>query len=205
MAKKRTGKLDTEHMYTLHDYSIHVPSRTLYMGSEKVYGHGESGVDALMAERQIKNIFILESLSYEPITIIMNNPGGDMSHGFAIYDALRMCKSPIIIKVIGDASSMGSIILQAGDMRYMSKNSRQLIHYGSMSVSSNVIDALSFSHDIKNINTKMENIYLTKIRKKHLNYKKSDLKKLLSHDTYLTAEQSLELNLIDSILEEHKT
>src|SRR5688572_25841186 len=95
-----------------HDYNIYIPTRTLYMGSEYTDDTGESGVDALMASRFLKNLSILEAINQEPITIIMNNPGGDWFHGVAIYDAIKAAKSHVTIKVLGMAMSMGAVILQ---------------------------------------------------------------------------------------------
>src|SRR5271166_6582243 len=104
-----------------HDYSIHIPSRTIFMGTENLSetDFEESGVDTSMAERQIKNLHLLDSISKDEITILMNNIGGDVIHGMAIYDAIRSCQSHITIKVLGHAMSMGSIILQAADERLM--------------------------------------------------------------------------------------
>ncbi len=61
-----------------HDYSIYIPTRTIYMGSEEHdLVEGESGTDGAMAERVIKNLHILDSIAEAPIQILMNNIGGD--------------------------------------------------------------------------------------------------------------------------------
>jgi hypothetical protein len=75
------------------------------MGSEDVdMEMGESGTDAAMAERAIKNLHILDNASSEPITIITNNLGGSVFHGMAIYDAIKKYKNSAILasKVIYD-------------------------------------------------------------------------------------------------------
>jgi len=77
------------------------------MGSEDTFEEVESGTDAKMAESLIKNLVILENINKEPITIIMNNIGGDVYHGIAIYDAIKACESRVTIKVFGSAQSMG--------------------------------------------------------------------------------------------------
>ena len=90
-----------------------------------------------MAERAIKALHILDSTAPtgdKPITVIMNNPGGDEYHGMAIYDAIKSCKNHVTIVVFGMAMSMGSIILQAADKRVMSANSRVMIHYGTWGI-----------------------------------------------------------------------
>ena len=113
------------------DYNLDVDNRTLYMGSVgKDIEGSESGVDNSMAEFFIKGLHVLESKGDKPITIIMNNPGGDWYHGMAIYDAINNSKCYCTIKVYGHAMSMGSIILQSGHHRIMMPNSRFMIHYG---------------------------------------------------------------------------
>jgi ATP-dependent protease ClpP protease subunit len=96
------------------DEDIYLPTRTLYMGSTGDNDGLENGVNYSMAERMIKGLHILDSSATEqPITIIMNNLGGDFVHGMAIYDAIKICRNHITIKVFGHAMSMGAIILQA--------------------------------------------------------------------------------------------
>jgi ATP-dependent Clp protease protease subunit len=196
---KRLSKDDIDRF---HDYSLHLPTRTIYMGSETADENGESGVDSKMAERQIKNLHILDLASADPITIILNNPGGDINHGLAVYDAIRACRNHVKIVVYGHAMSMGSIILQAGDERIMSPNSSQMIHYGSLEVDQHAKTVYKIVDECKRIDKWMEKIYLEKIREKNPLFKLGRLQKLLDHDTFLTAAQSVELGLADKILGE---
>jgi ATP-dependent Clp protease, protease subunit len=198
---KRVNRDDID---KFHDYSLHIPSRTLYMGSEHVSDDdfSESGVEATMAERQIKNLHILDNISDDAITIIMNNPGGDVNHGLAIYDAIKACRSHITIKVFGHAMSMGSIILQAADERIMSPNSSQMIHYGSLGVDKEAKTVYKIVEEYKRIDKWMEEMYLEKMKKKQPHFTKARLKGMLLHDTFLTAKQSVELGLADKILGE---
>ena len=80
------------------DYGIDVKTKTLYMGSEG-YGadDGETGTDFAMAEKVIKGLHVLDSMTQQGITIIMNNLGGDFYHGLAIYDAIKACKNQVKI------------------------------------------------------------------------------------------------------------
>jgi ATP-dependent Clp endopeptidase proteolytic subunit ClpP len=197
---KKTVNDDIE---KFHDYSIHLPTRTLYMGSEHVSetdDFAESGCDTSMAERMVKNIHILDHLSQEPITILMNNIGGDEYHGFAIYDAIKAAKSEVTIIVMGHAMSMGSIILQAADKRVMAPTSRQMIHYGTWGQNDHAKTAQKIAQEGLKIDQWMENMYLDKLREKDSSFKLKKLQKMLDHDTFLTAEQSVALGLADSIL-----
>jgi ATP-dependent Clp protease, protease subunit len=196
-------KISKDEIDRFHDYSLYVPQRTVYMGSESVNNeHEESGTDTVMAERQIKNLLILDSMSQEPITIIMNNLGGDVSHGLAIYDAIKSCKSHVTIKVFGQAMSMGSIILQAADERIMAPNAVQMIHYGHLSVDADAKTTYKHADENKRVDKWMEQLYLEKINQKDPHFKLPRLQRMLQNDHFLTAKQSLELGLIDKILGE---
>lgn len=196
---KRVNRDDID---KFHDYSIYIPTRTIYMSSEHISDDlEESGVDSTMAERNIKNLAILEAQNKEPITIIMNNIGGDVNHGLAIFDAIRACESHVTIKVFGHAMSMGSIILQAADERIMSPNSSQMIHYGSLGLDKEAKTAYKMIDEMKRIDKWMEKMYLDKIKQKNPLYKIGRLQKMLDHDTYLTAQQSVDLGLADKVLE----
>ncbi len=185
-----------------HDYSIYLPSRTIYMGSEEHHiEHGESGTDGAMAERLIKNLHILDTLSNEPINISMNNLGGDVNHGLAIYDAIRACRSHVVITAYGYAMSMGSIILQAADERIMSPQASQMVHYGSMFVDKEAKTTYKIVAENKRIDLWMEQMYLEKIREKQPKFAVRRFREMLTNDTFLTAEESVELGLCDSILE----
>lgn len=185
-----------------HDQSIYIPTRTIYVGSEHVsVEHGESGTDASMAERIIKNLSILEGINKEPITIILNNIGGDVYHGMAVYDVIKACESSVTIKAIGHAMSMGSVIFQAGDKRLMYPNAVQMFHYGSIAVSAEALTVYKVVEEYKRVDRWMERMYLENIREKQPKFSLSRLRGMLKHDTFLTAEQSVELGLADAVIE----
>jgi ATP-dependent Clp endopeptidase proteolytic subunit ClpP len=187
------------------DYDIDLTNRTLYVGSVSVTDDGdESGVDAIMAERVIKALHLLEAQGPQgdkPITIIMNNPGGDWYHGMAIYDAIKSCKNHITIKVFGMAMSMGSIILQAADERILAPNAKVMIHYGYMGMPANHTKIFQkWAEETKRINHQMVDIYMEKILSKNPNFQRKKLIKMCNFDTILTAQEAVNLGLADSIL-----
>lgn len=152
------------------DLNLDVDNRTLFMGSMGYnYDGGESGVDNFMAEYFIKGMHVLDSKNDKPITIIMNNPGGDWYHGMAIYDSIKHSKSHCTIKVYGHAMSMGSIILQAADVRVMMPNSRFMIHYGYNGSYGHAKIFERWADEGKRLNLEMENIYLDRIMEKEKN------------------------------------
>lgn len=196
------AKINKESIDRFYDYDIFPETRTLYMGSVSASEfEGESGTDYAMAERVIKGLHILENAAIDkPITIIMNNLGGDPVHGMGIYDAIKACKSHVTIIVYGHAMSMGSIILQAADTRIMAPNARMMIHYGGMSISGHAKIVYSAVEENKKMDTLMLDIYLERIRAIHPNYSEKKIKEKCDFDTYLGPQEALEMGLIDSIL-----
>lgn len=181
---------------------IYVPTRTIYMGSFTIdTNNEESGVDALMADRAIKSIHILSTASQAPILIIMNNPGGDWTHCMAIYDAIKTCDCYTVIMVYGYAMSAGSVILQAADRRLMSPNSKMMIHRGHLAISDHPKIVQKWTDDNKKSESWMEQLYLSKIRTKHKDFKLSKIKKMCDFDTILSADEAVALGLADGIIE----
>jgi ATP-dependent Clp protease, protease subunit len=196
-------RLNRDDIDKWHDSGIYIPTRHIYIGSEQSDDDmNESGCDYLMAERAVKNLHVLESLSKEPITILMNNVGGDEYHGFAIYDAIRLCESHVTIKVLGHAMSMGSIILQAADERLMSETSRQMIHYGTWGIHDHAKTTQKWAKEGEKIDKWMEQMYLAKMKEKNPHFTLARLQRMLDHDTFLTAKESVECGLADKVLGE---
>lgn len=207
MSTRRRYK--TDDIDKFFDYDLSVPTRTIYMGSISTDVDGaESGTDAGMAERMIKSLHIMENFDAaagngeKPITIIMNNIGGDEYHGMAIFDAIQSCKNHVDIKVYGHAMSMGSIILQAADTRIMAPNSRMMIHYGTWGVHDHAPTAYKWAEEGKKFDKWMEDLYLKKIREKHPKFATEKLRKWLTADTFFTPEEAVHWNLADEILGE---
>jgi len=181
------------------DYGIDIAHRTIYMGSVSIDDGEDSGVDAQMSERVIKALHLLDQKN-EPITIIMNNPGGDWYHGMAIYDAIRGCQSEVTIKVYGMAMSMGAVILQAADHRIMAPNAKFMIHYGYDNLSGHSKNVRVWAKEADKLNVNMEDIFLEKIQEKHPTFKKEELEKMLDPDTILNAQETVNIGLADEVL-----
>ena len=199
-----TKKITHDDISHFHDYDLHIPTRTIYMGSVSIEEGNESGVDAKMAERVLKDLHILDHAAEngdKPINIIMNNPGGDWYHGMAIHNAIKTCRNYITIIAYGHAMSMGSIILQAADERILSEDSSLMMHYGTEAYSGHTQNFIVWAEEAKKTNKRMEEIYIERIKEKNPKFRPSDLKKLLTYDKILSAEEAVKLGLCDKILE----
>lgn len=194
------ARINRDDVDKLYDYDLYIPSRTIYMGSSEVDIDGnESGTDSKMAEKVIKALHLLDQKD-EPITIIMNNPGGSFYDGMAIYDAIKACRSHVTIKVFGQAMSMGSLILQAADARIVAPNARCMVHYGYMGWEGHSKTFERWAEENKKVNSILETILLEKIQEAKPNFTLKDLQEVLNHDTIYSAEEAVNMGLADSIL-----
>jgi ATP-dependent protease ClpP protease subunit len=188
------------HAELFHETGLSLPSRTIYMGSERVDEDGsETGTDAKMAERFIKNLHILEQVGDGEVRILMNNIGGCEYAGAAMFDAIYESQCHVKIIVRGHAFSMGSIILQAADERIMGRSAVQMIHYGTWGSEHESRSNKNHSREGERWERWMEAIYLDRILEKKRRFKMADLEKLLLVDTYFTAEESIDHGLADRI------
>ena len=187
------------------EYGVDISSRTIYMGStNRDDDDAETGTDHEMAEYVIKGLHMLDVQAEngnKPITILMNNPGGDEYHGLAIFDAIRGCKNYVYIKVFGHAMSMGSIILQAADERLMAPNSRMMLHYGTWSGSGDhAKNTYKWAEEGQKFDKWMEDLYLEKIKEKHPRFTRKKLQDRINFDYIITAKEAVDLGLADEVL-----
>lgn len=199
MATKKVSEDFVGHFF---EHGLFIPNRHLYLGSVFTMDDGESGTDFAMAERAIKGLHILDSLApdgTQPITIIMNNLGGDEYHCLAIYDAIMSCRSHVTILGTGYVMSAGSIIFQAADERVLSPNARMMIHYGTWGMYDHPKITYAWAEEGKKMDQVMRNIYLERIREKQPDYLEEDLDKMLNFDTILNPYEAVELGLADRV------
>lgn len=194
MRSRRTAGDDID---TFFDNDVHLPSRTLYCGNSV----SDKGTEA---EFFLKGLsLLLSSNAEDPITIILNNAGGDEYHGLAIYDAIASAPCKITIKAFGHVMSMGSWIFQAADRRIMAPRATMLLHYGSWSAD---IEAPSrgrlesFVNEGKRLNDLMEDTYLHRIQHVQPDFSRTRLQRMLLNEAFITAEEAVELGLCDEVL-----
>ena len=176
-----------------HSHDVHFPSHTIYLGDE---------INAEIAAKTIKNLLMLDATSKNiPITLLINNLGGDTYDGLALYDAIQNCKKEVIGKVYGQACSAASFILQACDSRLISQNGIVMIHYGSFGMDDHpkiVQQWVEFQR--RHVYARMENIYLERIREKHPNFTHKMIQYRLNFDTIYNATDAVALGLADEVI-----
>lgn len=163
-----------------------------------IYLYGEDDtVDGKMAANAIKGLLLLDP-KLEPITVYVNTWGGSASDGWAIYDAIRSCRSPVTTVAIGAAGSAGSVILQAGDTRLITPNTEVLIHFGYDSHGEDRITTLYAAQEAREHYIKrMEELFVERIREKHPGFPRRNVVRWLRDDKYFTADQAITYGLAD--------
>lgn len=193
------ARVSRDHIDHWYVHGIDLDGKLLYFSNG---GDDEVDLDSNLADKTIRSLRILDRVRPEaPITILMNCEGGDVSAGLAVYDAIRACKSPVHIEVVGVCYSMAAWVLQAADRRIMYPHSSLMIHDGESSVSGKkheIDNSKKFGDDQDKI---CEDIMLARIRERHPDFSRARLRKLLATDTYLHPEQALALGLIDEIVQ----
>lgn len=156
-------------------------------------------IDITSSLHFIKCMTFLESISNDPIVIVINSPGGCIFSSFAIYDRIKESKCKTIIRGYGSIMSGASIIMQAADVRTMTENSVFMIHDGSIMFDNDMNKAKKWMQAYDNLSSTMYDIYFNNMKKKNKKLTKNDVIKMCKDETILNAEESVKLGLIDTI------
>jgi ATP-dependent Clp protease protease subunit len=171
----------------------------------------DTDVNEHTASLIVAQLLFLESEdSAKDISFYINSPGGSVSAGLAIYDTMQFIRPDVHTIVIGQACSMGSFLAQAGapGKRFVLPESRTMIHRvssGTPSTRGSIhVQELEFEdarrtfEESVRINKRLTELY---VRHNTANKTYEDLYELMKFDTFLSAEQAVELGLADKIVE----
>ena len=136
------------------------------------------------------------------ISMYINSPGGVVSSGLSIYDTMQYVRPKIATMCVGQAASMGSLLLAAGeqDMRYCLPNSRVMVHQPSGGFQGQASDIALHAQEILDLKKRLNMIYV-----KHTNQKISAVEKALDRDNFMTSDQALEWGIIDKIIDRRES
>ncbi|KAF8503940.1 Clp protease-domain-containing protein [Hysterangium stoloniferum] len=150
-------------------------------------------------------LFLEAEESSKPIHLYINSPGGSVTAGLAIYDTMQYVSSPIHTYCIGQACSMGSLLLAAGEAgkRHCLPHASIMIHQPSGGASGQASDIAIHAKEILRVREKLTEIYQRHCSRE--GESKTDamarFNTALERDYFLTAEEAKEFGLIDGILE----
>src|SRR5271157_305226 len=132
------------------------------------------------------------------IAIYINSPGGGVTAGLAVYDTMQFIRPAISTLCIGQAASMGSLLLAAGrkDLRFALPNARIMVHQPSGGFQGQATDIMIHAQEILNLKRRLNEIYV-----KHTGQPLKKIEDALERDTFLTSEMAKDFGLIDKVIE----
>jgi len=185
MVIEQTGR--GERSYDI--YSRLLKERIIFLGT---------GIDDSVANLMIAQLLFLQSEDPEKdISIYINSPGGVVTAGLAIYDTMQFLKCDITTYCVGQAASMGAVLLAAGaeGKRFALPNARIMIHQPLGGAQGQATDIHIQAQEIMRIKQ-----ILNGILAKHSGRSVEDLEKDTDRDNFMSAEQAAEYGLIDEVI-----
>ena len=155
-------------------------------------------IDDYISNLVVAQLLFLESENPEKdISIYINSPGGVVSSGMSIYDTMKYIIPKVATMCIGQAASMGSLLLAAGEkgMRYCLPNSRVMVHQPSGGYQRQATDIMIHAEETLKLKKRLNEIYVH-----HTGQKYETLEAALERDNFMSPEDAKEWGLIDEIV-----
>jgi ATP-dependent Clp protease, protease subunit len=156
-------------------------------------------VEDAMATLVVAQLLFLEAENpKKEIAMYINSPGGVVTSGLAVYDTMQFVRPAVSTLCVGQAASMGSLLLAAGhkDMRFALPNSRIMLHQPSGGFQGQATDIMLHAQEILNIKKRLNEIYV-----KHTGQPLKRIEDALERDYFLTASMAVEWGVVDKVLE----
>jgi len=131
------------------------------------------------------------------ISMYINSPGGVVTSGLAVYDTMQFIRPPVSTLCIGQAASMGSMLLAAGEkgMRFALPNARILVHQPSGGFQGQASDIERHAEDIIKMKRRLNDIYVV-----HTGQPYEKIEKTLDRDYFLSAAEAKDFGIVDSVI-----
>jgi len=156
-------------------------------------------VEDMVASLIVAQLLFLEADNpKKEIAMYINSPGGVVTSGLAIYDTMQFVRPAVSTLCIGQAASMGSLLLAAGNkgMRFALPNARILLHQPSGGFQGQATDIMLHAQEILNLKKRLNEIYV-----KHTGQPLKKIEDALERDYFLTAEMAVEWGVVDKVIE----
>ena len=156
-------------------------------------------IDDAVANLAIAQMLFLEAEDPDKdIQLYLNSPGGSITAGFAIYDTMQFIRPAVATLCIGQAASMGSLLLAAGakDQRFALPNARIMVHQPSGGFQGQATDIMLHAQEILNLKKRLNEIYV-----KHTGQSLKKIEDALERDYFLTAEAARDFGLVDKVID----
>src|SRR4051812_49405657 len=159
-----------------------------------ITGPVEDGMATLVCAQLL---FLEAENPKKEISLYINSPGGVVTSGMAIYDTMQFIKPPVSTLCIGQAASMGSLLLCAGekDMRFATPNARIMVHQPSGGFQGQASDIERHAQDIIKMKRRLNEVYV-----KHTGRDYETIERTLDRDHFMTAEEAKDFGIIDKVI-----
>jgi ATP-dependent Clp protease protease subunit len=155
-------------------------------------------VEDYMSSLVVAQLLFLESESpTKDIYMYINSPGGVVTSGLAIYDTMQYIKCDVATLCLGQAASMGSLLLTAGQKgkRFVLPNSRIMIHQPSGGFRGQATDIEIHAKEILDLKQRLNQLYVY-----HTGQKLDIIEKNMERDNFMSAEKAVEFGLVDKVV-----
>jgi ATP-dependent Clp protease protease subunit len=156
-------------------------------------------IEDQMATLVVAQLLYLEADNpKKEIFLYINSPGGVVTAGMSIYDTMQFIKPKVSTLCIGQAASMGSLLLTAGekDMRFCLPNARVMVHQPSGGFQGQASDIQRHAEDILKIKRRLNDVYV-----KHTGRDYETIERTLDRDHFMSAEEAKAFGIVDQVLE----
>jgi ATP-dependent Clp protease, protease subunit len=142
-------------------------------------------------------LFLESENPSKDISFYINSPGGVVSSGLAIYDTMQYIRCPVSTVCIGQAASMGSLLLCAGaaGKRFALPNARIMVHQPSGGAQGQATDIEIQAREILTLRKRLNDIYV-----QHTGQPIEAIERKLERDAYMSAEEAREFGLVDQVV-----
>jgi ATP-dependent Clp protease, protease subunit len=159
-----------------------------------ITGAIEDGMSTLVVAQLL---FLEAENPKKEISIYINSPGGVVTSGMAIYDTMQFVRPAVSTLCVGQAASMGSLLLAAGEKghRFALSNARIMVHQPSGGFQGQATDILIHAKEIEALKRRLNEIYV-----KHTGRDLTAIEHALERDNFMTAEAAKEFGIVDEVL-----
>ena len=156
-------------------------------------------IEDSMATLVVAQLLFLEAENpKKEISMYINSPGGVVTSGMAIYDTMQFIRPQVATLCVGQAASMGSLLLAAGakDMRFALPNARIMVHQPSGGFQGQATDIMLHAQEILNLKKRLNDIYVH-----HTGQSLKKIEDALERDYFLTAEMAKDFGIVDKVID----
>src|SRR6476661_507067 len=155
------------------------------------------GIDDGVSTLVVAQLLFLEAENpKKEISMYINSPGGVVTSGMAIYDTMQFIRPKVSTLCVGQAASMGSLLLAAGakDLRFALPNARIMVHQPSGGFQGQATDIMLHAEDIMKIKRRLNEIYV-----KHTGRDYDTIEMTLDRDHFMSAEEAKAFGIVDNV------